>query len=249
MIQIVAPRYWFALAAVGVLLLGLVGWSIFGRLETTVPGQGVLLTGGAVHEVHTAQAGVVESFAVGVGDSVAAGGTVASIMLADGSTSAVTSATAGVVNSTQAVLGQGLEAGQVVLTLADPSQPLEVAGTVAATSANQVEVGGEVRVVPIGSNSTGLETLPARVIAISSLPVSAAELSAQLGSDALATQLIDAGGGSVKSVTLAFDDVTSTADGFVVTNSHGDQTTVRFGTQVTISIVTASEAPIDKVLK
>ncbi|MEO8907507.1 MAG: hypothetical protein ABI310_05455, partial [Microbacteriaceae bacterium] len=44
MVSVTRPRGWIALAAVGLVLVAFVAWSLFGTVQTTFPGSGVLLT-------------------------------------------------------------------------------------------------------------------------------------------------------------------------------------------------------------
>jgi NHLM bacteriocin system secretion protein len=73
LLQVVSPRQWLALAACGALAGVALLWSIFGRLPTTVLGQGVLIHPRQVIDVQTPAAGRLATLAVRVGDVVHSG--------------------------------------------------------------------------------------------------------------------------------------------------------------------------------
>jgi len=247
LVRIVAPRYWAALLAIGVFLGGIVVWSLFGTIEDKVTGNGVFLTGGAVREVHTSDSGVVQSYSVTLGSSVAAGQPVVTIQLQNGKTAAVMSPVAGEVSGLTVVPGQPVKAGASVATLADPNAPLEAVGTVPAQDANAIKPGQSVRITPLGLNSGGLETVEGALTEISPLPVSTKELAATVGSSALAEQLTAVG--PVKEVTVNLLNSAKTSSGYAVSNEHGSTLDLSFGMQLQLQVITSSEHPIDRVLK
>jgi HlyD family secretion protein len=77
LVQVVNPRGWLALAALGAVILTAVVWSIVGVLPENVMGQGMLLRSGGVFEVVPTAGGRITDIAVGVGDQVHPGQVVA----------------------------------------------------------------------------------------------------------------------------------------------------------------------------
>jgi HlyD family secretion protein len=75
--QVTNPRGWLALAAIGVLLVTALVWSVTGTLSEKVAGGGILLKSGGVFEVVTPADGRVTDVSVSVGDSVTEGQVVA----------------------------------------------------------------------------------------------------------------------------------------------------------------------------
>ena len=248
LVRVVAPRYWISLLAVGMFLAGIAVWSVFGTIENSVSGEGVLLPGGSVREVHAGADAVLQTYAVQPGDQVTTGQQLAELTLPDGSTQPVTAPIAGQVSALDAAAGQAVRTGATLVTLAQVGAPLVAVGTIAADTANGVVVGAAVRVVPIGLNGEGFETIAGTVTAVSDLPVSTEQLAATVGSEGLARELVSATGGAVKSVTVELAQSTSTDSGYQVSNEHGQTLQLRFGMQVGIQVITASERPIDKVL-
>lgn len=70
LIQVVSPKDWLPLLALGgLVIVGLV-WSIFGRIPIAVSGQGVLLRSGQVIELQSPKSGQLQELKVKVGDCV-----------------------------------------------------------------------------------------------------------------------------------------------------------------------------------
>lgn len=77
LITITEPRLWFALAGI-LLLIGLVlVWSVFGRIPTTVDGQGILLKSAGLFKITARGSAQIEEMKVGAGDTVKKGQVVA----------------------------------------------------------------------------------------------------------------------------------------------------------------------------
>jgi HlyD family secretion protein len=72
-IQIVGPSDWLPLLVVAVLVALALGWSIWGRVSTTVSGRGVLIRPRGVLELQTLGAGRVDQIQIRTGDHVKKG--------------------------------------------------------------------------------------------------------------------------------------------------------------------------------
>jgi HlyD family secretion protein len=83
LLQVVSPRQWLALAACGALAGVALLWSIFGRLPTTVLGQGMLIHPRQVIDVQAPAAGRLATLAVRVGDVVHSGDVLGTIEQTD----------------------------------------------------------------------------------------------------------------------------------------------------------------------
>jgi pyruvate/2-oxoglutarate dehydrogenase complex dihydrolipoamide acyltransferase (E2) component len=247
LVRVVVPRYWVALLALGVFLGGIVVWSIFGTLENRVDGAGALIPGGSVVEMHVPVDSVLQSYAVSVGSQVTKGQTVATVLTPEGAAVSLDAPEAGQVSALSASSGEALQTGEVVALLASSTAPLEAVGALPAEDTNAVKVGDTVRVTPVGLNSSNLGTITGTVLSISTLPVSAAELGATLGSDSLAAALT--GAGPVKTVTVSLQRSHKSGSVYSVSDAQGQSVQLQFGTAVQLQVVTSSQRPIDKVLK
>lgn len=84
LIAVTRPTAWVALLIVAVILVGVVTWSVIGRLPTHVAGNGILLSeDGRLIEVSARGNGILRSLNVRVGDQVEAGQVVGEIGQAD----------------------------------------------------------------------------------------------------------------------------------------------------------------------
>ncbi|HEX9944652.1 MAG TPA: NHLP bacteriocin system secretion protein [Thermoanaerobaculia bacterium] len=79
LMQVTDPKGWFALGALGVLLLTSVAWGVFGAIPTEARGEGILLRRGGVSSLVAAENGQVQEILVAVGDVIAKGQVVARI--------------------------------------------------------------------------------------------------------------------------------------------------------------------------
>ena len=73
LMQVVAPLDWLILVALGSLVLGVVGWSVWGRIPITVEGRGVLLYPDQASEIQSPIAGQLVGLNLKVGDRVQKG--------------------------------------------------------------------------------------------------------------------------------------------------------------------------------
>lgn len=73
-LQLTTSRMWLGVVVVGTLLLGLVLWSVFGRIPIRAHGLGVVLErDSVVYDVVAPSSGVIEEISVEIGQSVRAG--------------------------------------------------------------------------------------------------------------------------------------------------------------------------------
>jgi HlyD family secretion protein len=79
LMRVTQPSGWVALFTTGVLLAGVVLWSIVGDLRVTVPARGILIRGGALIDVQAGSNGRISEFLVKPGDVVKPGDEVAVI--------------------------------------------------------------------------------------------------------------------------------------------------------------------------
>ena len=61
LVTVTHPRAWLALGAVAVLIVVALAWASFGRLDTTVAGEGILLTGGRTLSISTLESGRLDA--------------------------------------------------------------------------------------------------------------------------------------------------------------------------------------------
>jgi HlyD family secretion protein len=59
LMRVTSPMGWLALTAVGGILIGVIFWSIFATIPERIPGQGVLIRGGANKEIRALGSGII----------------------------------------------------------------------------------------------------------------------------------------------------------------------------------------------
>ncbi|BAF60562.1 MAG: NHLP bacteriocin system secretion protein [Peptococcaceae bacterium] len=79
LITVVSPRAWFALAAIGAIMVTAALWGIFGSIPTRVYGQGIVTKSYGVYNIIPAGSGRITDIRVSVGDQVKKGDVVARI--------------------------------------------------------------------------------------------------------------------------------------------------------------------------
>lgn len=79
LMQVVSPKKWLPLAALGTLVAAGLSWSIVGRIPITVTGQGVLVYPSKVVTFQASSSGQLQSINVRVGDFVRKGQVLATI--------------------------------------------------------------------------------------------------------------------------------------------------------------------------
>lgn len=79
MIQVVSPRAWLPLSAIGALVATATVWSVVGRIPLNVTGQGVLIQPRQVVQFQAPSAGGLSKLKIKVGDSVKRGQVIATI--------------------------------------------------------------------------------------------------------------------------------------------------------------------------
>ncbi len=79
MIQVVSPRAWLPLSAIGFLVAAAAVWSVVGRIPLTVTGQGVLIQPRRIVQFQAPSAGGLLNLKIKVGDTVKRGQAIATI--------------------------------------------------------------------------------------------------------------------------------------------------------------------------
>ena len=77
--QVVSPKKWLPLAAIGSLVAAGLGWGIYGRIPITVAGQGILVYPSKVVSFQSASTGTLQTINIRVGDRVEKGQVLATL--------------------------------------------------------------------------------------------------------------------------------------------------------------------------
>lgn len=77
LIKVTSPKSWLALAAIGLLFIGLITWSFLGSIQTKLSGQGILLNNAGVYALVAHSTGQVSDIRFKDGDLVKKGDVIA----------------------------------------------------------------------------------------------------------------------------------------------------------------------------
>ncbi len=244
LVRLTSPPLWISLAVFVVLVLGALAWSIFGTLNRTVSGTGLLLTRGGMIEVPFAQNGVFTRFTVHPGDVVHTGQAVATIAGSSGSIT-LHSTASGTVAQTSANPGDAVSAGQTALELVQTGAPPVVYAYVPLGPGKAVSAGQQVELTPIGGSAAGLQHFTGHVASVTQFPISPAQLVNTTGNSSLAQTLSSSG--PLLEVEISLDLDPSTVSGVATSNAHGRGQRLTLGTLTAVSVTVGSDRPISQV--
>lgn len=79
LIQVVSPKRWLSLAALGTLVTAGTAWSVFGQIPTTVTGQGLLIYPSDMVTVQSGSSGQIAAIEVSEGEMIDVGDVIATV--------------------------------------------------------------------------------------------------------------------------------------------------------------------------
>lgn len=237
LMTLTSPRAWVALGGFGLLLLMLVIWAVFGRITTTVEGDGVLVRLGGIRTITAPSDAAVANVFVQTGETVQPGGVL--MQLLPGGTEAprqavsIESPIAGRVLNVGVFVGDIVKPQDILLTIESTEYPLEAVLYVPASDGYTVQTGKVVRIVPATSQKTNVRYLRGRVASAGKYPATFNELMMNLQNTEWANRLL-AMGPALEVVVEPVDDAWP-ADLYSGVPCHG-------------WITTNEQAPIEFVL-
>ncbi len=205
LIRVTPARGWLALAGLACLLLPLLGWALWGRLETRTSAQGVLLPSGGLCLITAQQAGQVSELRVWLGQHIQTGQVVARLQPAGSNSSPqeLVSRCDGIVVDIAGLAGDPLQSGQWLVTVEPAGQPLEVVAYLPLDEARSLSHGLPARISPAGFQAEVTGYLLGEVRWVGQYPIDAQTLARQVGSQALAQALWPQGALVEVHITLA----------------------------------------------
>ncbi len=198
LMTVTSPRGWIALAAIGLALLLVILWSIFGKIATTVDGDGVLVRLGGVHPVTATYDGAVADVFVHIGDTVRPGQQLARLILSSpdelGSvTPIVKSPVAGRILDIAVFEGSIVNAQSILLTIESTDRPLQAIVYVPASEGYPIQANMKVQIMPATAKNRSVRYLHGFVQSAGKLPVSQADVVDTLQNAQWATSLLNMG--------------------------------------------------------
>jgi len=247
LIQVTSPRYWVALAAVGLLLLAALSWGWFGSIPTTVSARGVLLRRGGVHPIQAPFAGVTTRIGVLSGDGVPKGGALL-WLTAEGpgaKKEEIKAPFPARVLERRVREGGKVARGDNLLMLEDLDEPLWARLFIPVSVGYQVQRGMEVQVWPTQVKRSEFGYLVGTVIGAVKFPVTSAEMLRIVGNEELAGQLAEAGPCLQVVVRLSPDH--ETASGYRWSSSRGSEVQLYSGTPCEARVIVRRQRPLQLV--
>ncbi len=248
LMPLTSPRSWIALAAVGLLIVGALAWGLFGTLDTTVEGQGVLMRQGGITSVPVPCTGVVSSILVHAGQTVESGQELARVAPSppgSGKLVSVVSPCSGRVLQRVAREGTRVEPGATLLLLERLDQPLRARLFLPTAEGYQVQPGMHVHVVPMHLHASEHGYLIGQVLAAERFPTTQADMVQRLHNEELVRQL--AAQGPCLEVLVELETDPHTASGYRWSSPKGAPLELYSGTPCTGSIVLGQKRLIQLV--
>lgn len=185
-IEIVSSRSMFALASIGVLLVLIAIWALFGRVPVGLEGRGVIVAGSGIQPVVSGADGTLIALPERVGDVVVQGAAIARLRTTGGDIVALRAPAAGKLAQRSAQIGSFVRSGDVVATI-EPAgaSPIAVIFVPVETD-RRVAVGMPVRLSPADARPDVFGFLRGHVTYAAPFPASADRIKAALQNDAVA---------------------------------------------------------------
>ena len=189
LIRVTTLKNWLALVSLVFLLIPLLGWSLWGRLETRVPARGLLLPTGGLCVASASQAGQITAIHVSLGQEVQAGQALAAIQ--PGSAPAVLpeeafSPCSGKVAGISVRSGDQVEQGLALFMIEPAGQHLEAVAYMPLEEARTISPGMLARISPAGLQAEVYGYLMGTVSSVGQYPIDQQVLARQVGSQSLA---------------------------------------------------------------
>ncbi|GAA1690196.1 hypothetical protein GCM10009808_03960 [Microbacterium sediminicola] len=195
------PRLWVALAALALVVVGALGWALFGAVPLVAEGTAVAYSSQGQQSVLAGADGVVR-LSVTFGDEVSQGDEVAEITSADGSRVTAAVATgAGTIHAVLVADGSAVESQTPLFIIVSDASTSTLLFYASQVEAARIHSGDDVVVAIAGSAD-----LSATVSAVSEIPAPAAEMDAVFGLAAFAEQQLADDGGAAYRVQIDLEE-------------------------------------------
>jgi multidrug efflux pump subunit AcrA (membrane-fusion protein) len=245
LMQITGPGSWLLLAALGGVLLMVIGWGVFGQITTTLDRSGLLTLSNPIVFVAAPQNGQVSAITVQAGDVINADQVIAQITTAAGPVE-VASGVNGRVISVRVGTGAPVDAGTPLVSVEsfDRAQPQpEVVVYVPLSDRQQIRAGMDVQVLPSTVEREKYGYIRGQVETVAEFAATRQEMLAVLGDQDSVTAV--SANGPVFEVRIA---LRMNGEGnFVWSASDGPPSPIVSGTPCQVIFQIGDERPINKM--
>ncbi len=247
LVHVTRPTGWLALLALGLILLAIILWGIFGSLPVQVTGQGILLSAGGIHDVVSPVTGQVVEMDVDAGDVIQAGQLVARIAEAGQPMStSVTSPYAGRIVERLVDVGSPIEENAPLVRLegTNPDGQVNLVAVIymAPAEGKKVRPGMDVQISPSTVKREEYGVMFGRVASVGQFPATSQGMLRVLGNAELVKTLLAVGAPIEVRVNLLPDF--TTVSGYAWSSQSGPPVQVDSGTLSEAWITLEQRRPI-----
>jgi multidrug efflux pump subunit AcrA (membrane-fusion protein) len=250
LMQVTRPVGWLSLLALGLIVLAVLLWGIFGSIPVQVSGQGILLSSAGIHDVVSPQAGLVVDVPVKAGDVIQVGQVVATISSESTSSTQITSPYTGRVLELKVDSGSTVDRGTALLSVeglnAQGRVDLVAVVYVAPAEGKKIHPGMEVQVSPSTVRREEYGFMLGRVTSVGQFPATAQGMLRVLGNTELVKRL--SAGGTPIEVQVDLTRDTQSVSGYAWSSKVGPPTGVDSGTLCDSWVTLHEVQPISLVL-
>ena len=256
-LTVTSPMSWIALAAVTVVILAAVIWSVTATIPVTVTAAGIVVSPVSTNAVYCPETGTVLNVFVSPNTEVSIGDPLASYRTVSGDVKTVCSDQVGTVteilvdrrdaDGKDAGAGR-INQGEALLRLSPKvNSPQVIVCYVGLADAKRIKRGMQVNVSPEIRESHSAGHMAARVVNVDSYAASAEGMDAVLGSDNNVASFFRKDNRAVVAVTCELCPDPNTVSGYSWSNDRGARFEVTNGTPVEAKIIVAEVRPITRL--
>ena len=247
-LTVTSSMSWFALAAVTLILVVTIVWSIIGTIPVTVTTNGIIASPVSTNAVYTPESGAVSSVLVYPGSDLRIGDPVASYKTGNGDVKTIYSDQVGTVTEVLAKSGDTITQGNEVIRVSPKANSNQVIVCyVSLSDAKKIERGMQVSISLSSAESQTYGHMLARVINIDSYVSSNRGMSYVLGTDNNLAAAFQKNGDPVVAVTCELYPDANTVSGYYWSNDKGAKLDVTNGSLVSAKVIVEEVRPITKL--
>ena len=239
---------WIALAAVTLIVVATIVWSIIGTIPVTVTTAGIVASPVSTNAVYTPESGSVTSVLVYPGSALRIGDPVASYKTGNGDVKTIYSDQVGTVTEVLAKSGDAITQGNDIIRVSPKANSDQIIVCyVQLSDAKKIERGMQASVSLSSAESQTYGHMLARVINIDSYVSSNRGMAYVLGTDNNLASTFQRDGGAVVAVTCELYPDPTTASGYYWSNDKGAKLDVTNGSLVSAKVIVEEVRPITKL--
>lgn len=247
---VTSPLSWLALAAVTIMIIATIIWSVVGTIPVTVSAPGIISSPANTNAVYMQGSGKVESVLVRESAELKPGTPILTYLAVNGDVNTVYSDQYGYVESVMVKKGDSVAQGSELVRVSPIISGSQVVVCyVNVNNVSKIERDKRANVFLSGADSQSYGHMNARVINVDSFASSVDSMSYVLGKNNNRTNAFMGDGSAVVAVTLElyYDSTHSTVSGYYWSNPKGAKVSVDNGTPVEVKIIVEEVAPITKL--